>query len=84
MNRMQRWALAAIVVLSTADGAMAGHPWRPTEPPLTVRFPKPTQSFGFPGSTYRWGWFGANYYPRVVGHAGYYGRDMQLSYRRGY
>jgi hypothetical protein len=41
--------------------------------------------YGFPVSTFRWGWFGAeHYYPRVFWHEGYYGDCCRYSYRRGY
>lgn len=41
--------------------------------------------YGFPGSTHRWGWFGASrYYPRVVWHKGYYGDYCRWAYRSGY
>ncbi len=41
--------------------------------------------YGFPVSTFRWGWFGAeHYYPRVFWHEGYYGECCRYSYRHGY
>jgi hypothetical protein len=41
--------------------------------------------YGFPVSTYRWGWFGAaHYYPTVCWHEGYYGDCCRYAYRRGY
>jgi hypothetical protein len=41
--------------------------------------------YGFPVSTFRWGWFGgAHYYPTVFWHKGYYGDCCRYSYRRGY
>jgi hypothetical protein len=41
--------------------------------------------YGFPVSTFRWGWFGAaHYYPTVFWHEGYYGDCCRYSYRRGY
>jgi hypothetical protein len=41
--------------------------------------------YGFPVSTYRWGWFGAeHYYPTVLWHQGYYGDCCRWGYRFGY
>jgi len=41
--------------------------------------------YGFPVSTFRWGWFGAaHYYPTVFWHDGYYGDCCRYGYRRGY
>jgi hypothetical protein len=41
--------------------------------------------YGFPVSTFRWGWFGAaHYYPTVFWHKGYYGDCCRYGYRRGY
>jgi hypothetical protein len=41
--------------------------------------------YGFPVSTYRWGWFGAeHYYPTVLWHQGYYGDCCRWGYRIGY
>jgi hypothetical protein len=41
--------------------------------------------YGFPVSSYRWGWFGAeHYYPTVWCHTGYYGDCNRVAYRCGY
>jgi hypothetical protein len=41
--------------------------------------------YGFPVSTYRWGWFGAErYYPRVGWHNDYNGNCVRFAYRNGY
>jgi hypothetical protein len=41
--------------------------------------------YGFPVSTYRWGWFGAeHYYPTVWWGHGYYGECCRYGYRCGY
>ena len=41
--------------------------------------------YGFPVSTYRWGWFGAeHYYPTVWCHTGYYRDCYRIAYRCGY
>jgi hypothetical protein len=41
--------------------------------------------YGFPVTTYRWGWFGAErYYPRVTWHKGTNGDCMRWAYRYGY
>jgi hypothetical protein len=45
----------------------------------------PWYHYGFPVSTYRWGWFGAeHYYPTVLWHHGYYGDCCRWGYRYGY
>ena len=41
--------------------------------------------YGFPVSTYRWGWFGAErYYPRVGWRNDYNGDCVRWAYRYGY
>lgn len=41
--------------------------------------------WGFPVTTYRWGWFGAeHYWPRVTWFKGYYGDCCRAGYRQGY
>jgi hypothetical protein len=41
--------------------------------------------YGFPVSTYRWGWFGAeHYWPRVGWHSSYNGNCVRFAYRYGY
>ncbi len=41
--------------------------------------------YGFPVSTYRWGWFGAErYYPRVGWRSDYHGDCVRWAYRYGY
>ena len=41
--------------------------------------------YGFPVSTYRWGWFGAErYYPRVGWRSDYYDNCVRFAYRYGY
>ena len=41
--------------------------------------------YGFPVSTYRWGWFGAErYYPRVGWRSDYNGDCVRWAYRYGY
>jgi hypothetical protein len=41
--------------------------------------------YGFPVSTYRWGWFGAeHYYPRVGCRNDYNGDCVRWAYRYGY
>jgi hypothetical protein len=45
----------------------------------------PWYHYGFPVSTYRWGWFGAeHYYPTVWWGHGYYGDCCRYGYRCGY
>jgi hypothetical protein len=41
--------------------------------------------WGFPVTTYRWGWFGAeHYWPRVFWFKGYYNDCVRCGYRQGY
>jgi hypothetical protein len=41
--------------------------------------------YGFPVTTYRWGWFGAErYYPRVGCRSDYNGDRVRWAYRYGY
>jgi hypothetical protein len=41
--------------------------------------------YGFPVTTYRWGWFGAErYYPRVGWRCDYHGDCVRWAYRHGY
>jgi hypothetical protein len=41
--------------------------------------------YGFPVTTYRWGWFGADRYsPRVQWFKGYYNDCVRCAYRQGY
>jgi hypothetical protein len=41
--------------------------------------------YGFPVSSYRWGWFGASrYYPTVVWHRGFHGDECRWAHRHGY
>ena len=41
--------------------------------------------YGFPVTTYRWGWFGASrYYPHVFWFKGYYNDCTRCGYRQGY
>ena len=45
----------------------------------------PWYHYGFPVSTYRWGWFGAeHYYPTVWWAHGYYNSYCRYGYRCGY
>jgi hypothetical protein len=44
----------------------------------------PPTVYGFRGNTYRWGYFGVNYWPYVVHHRGYYGGYYEWGTRRGY
>jgi hypothetical protein len=61
-------------------GAEGGVAARPTITPSGGWY-----GYGFPVSSHRWGWFGAErYYPRVLWHRGYNGDHSRWSYRRGY
>ena len=46
-------------------------------------WPQP-YAYGFPVRTYRWGWFGTHYRPRMHSHWSYHGDFMQWGYRKGY
>ena len=46
---------------------------------------EPRYRYGFPVSSYRWGWCGASrYYPTVVWHRGFNGDHKRWASRRGY
>jgi hypothetical protein len=64
------------------------HRQRPANMAGAVRSVEPAggwYGYGFPVSTFRWGWFGsAHYYPTVFWHDGYYGDCCRYGYRRGY
>jgi hypothetical protein len=89
-------AAAAIVAgLLCAGGsrnlAMAGFPTTPYYPyyryPSVLDAPRgygPTPVYGFAGPSYRWGWFGVQYRPRMVHHTGVSGDYWQTGYRWGY
>jgi hypothetical protein len=69
------------------DGVLAesyGYHRQPIQP-ATIMPPGGSYHYGFPVTTYRWGWFGAeHYYPRVVCHRSYYGDCVRWAYRCGY
>ena len=53
--------------------------------PARIRRKGGWYGYGFPVSTYRWGWFGAErYYPRVGWHSDYNGDCVRFAYRYGY
>jgi hypothetical protein len=64
------------------------HRQQPTRPLGAAKSVEPAggwYGYGFPVSTFRWGWFGAaHYYPSVWWHDGYYGDCCRYAYRRGY
>ena len=64
------------------------HRQQPVRTTGTARSVEPAggwYGYGFPVSTFRWGWFGAaHYYPTVFWHDGYYGDCCRYGYRRGY
>jgi hypothetical protein len=61
------------------------HRQQPARPASSVEPAGGWYGYGFPVSTFRWGWFGAaHYYPTVFWHEGYYGDCCRYSYRRGY
>src|SRR5262249_28936440 len=64
------------------------HRQQPTRALATTKSIEPAggwYGYGFPVSTFRWGWFGAaHYYPFVWWHDGYYGDCCRYAYRHGY
>ena len=53
--------------------------------PVVAQHGPPRYTWGFPTTTFRWGWFGASrYYPRSASHRGYNGDHWDWAYRRGY
>jgi hypothetical protein len=67
-------------VLAESYGYHRGETQRATYPPEGGWY-----GYGFPVSTYRWGWFGAErYYPRVVWHCNYDDHCVRWAYRKGY
>jgi len=71
--------------------ASAGFPWSPYYPyyryPSVLDAPRgygPTPVYGFAGPSYRWGWFGVQYRPRMVHHTGAHDDYWQTGYRWGY
>jgi hypothetical protein len=95
----RRSFVALIVIVGTACAARGEAPNRLVSSQPDVRsggvleesynYHRPQASgwygYGFPVSTFRWGWFGAeHYYPRVFWHEGYYGDCCRYSYRHGY
>ena len=74
-------ALLAVVLActSTAEAKRCYRPSVVTPPPA----PAPPV-YGFPGPSFRWGWFGVNYRPRMAHHKGYYNDFWEWGYRRGY
>jgi hypothetical protein len=62
-----------------------GPPPAPAPAPGLISPATPWYHYGFPVSTYRWGWFGAeHYYPTVWWAHGYYGDCCRYGYRCGY
>jgi hypothetical protein len=94
-------AIVVVTMLSVVGPARAEHPTSPhgvrsggvlaesyhyhRRVPYAPLAEAPRYAYGFPVSTYRWGWFGArHYYPRTTSHRGFYGDYWQWAYRRGY
>jgi hypothetical protein len=83
--------LACLALPSTLTTAVAAFPTNPHYPqykyPSVLDAPRgygPKQVYGFSGPAYRWGWFGAQYRPRMVHHTGYADDYWQTGYRWGY
>jgi hypothetical protein len=85
-------ALALLCVLfSGPDAAQAGFPTSPHYPyakyPSVLDAPRgygATPVYGFAGPSYRWGWFGVQYRPRMVNHTGSQSDYWQTGFRWGY
>lgn len=85
---------ALLAILLVSAGATAGEMYCPKAPfyphhnyPSVLDAPRgygPVPTYGFAGPSYRWGWFGAQYRPRVVHYTGYTGDYWQTGYRWGY
>jgi hypothetical protein len=71
------WLLLILGTASVADAR------KPAASVLHSYNSQPT-TYGFGVPSYRWGWFGAHYWPRMTYHCGFYGDRMQWSYRYGY
>ncbi len=76
-------AVCAVATLLCASSASAGERAKPRPSVLDDAQCAPTV-YGFRGNTYRWGYFGVNYWPYVVHHRGYYGGYYEWGTRRGY
>ena len=91
---LRRWRLAIVAccLLGLAPAAVqAGFPKSPYYPnykyPSVLDAPRgygPTPVYGFAGPSYRWGWFGAQYRPRMVHHTGSQNDYSQTGFRWGY
>jgi hypothetical protein len=88
---MRLLVLGCLLLAGGAGEAAAAFPWSPHYPahdsPSVLDGPRgygPTPVYGFAGPSYRWGWFGAQYRPRVVHYTGYTGDYWQTGYRWGY
>jgi hypothetical protein len=81
-------ALAAAQAEARAGGVISQSYGYHRQPPAAAATIAPAggwYGYGFPVSTYRWGWFGASrYYPTVRWHQGYYGDQCRWAYRYGY
>ncbi len=86
-----RSLLLAAVLCGAATVVQAGFPWYPHYP--HENYPSvldarhgygPAPVYGFAGPSYRWGWFGAQYRPRMASFQGYRGAYQQTGFRWGY
>ena len=69
--------LAALLIASPSLARQPSPPSRPVPVPATP-------VYGFPTSSYRYGWFGTHYWPRTSDHRGFYGEHYHFAYRCGY
>jgi hypothetical protein len=98
---LARVALAIVLTLASCTVARADQPQvdvrdggvlaesygyhHTTSHPATYPPPGGWYGYGFPVTTYRWGWFGAErYYPRVGWRSDYNGDCVRWAYRYGY
>ena len=89
--RAPLFAVILVGALSVGGGwstASAGSPYSPHyRYPSVLDAPRgygPAPVYGFAGPSYRWGWFGVQYRPRMVHHTGANRDYWQTGYRWGY
>jgi hypothetical protein len=82
VRRLHRYllpcALLAVMLLATPSSAA-----QPRPPARSATVPT-APVYGFPTSSYRYGWFGTKYWPRTSDHRGFYGEHYHFAYRCGY
>lgn len=87
MRRRILPAACAVLFAAAWNSEALAHGWHHHhhhQPTIITPPQAPPPTYGFPGPTFRWGWFGVNYRPRMVHHTGYYNDFWQWGYRHGY